>query len=154
GRISEAISMRAMAYAVDAAGRTGERQLVELKAVDRGYPLFGTLRLTPPLGVSSALACEGRVCGAIAEQTLLDRLHVGLGSIVRVGTQNFRITTAIEQEPDRIAGGFSLGPHLLIATKTLPGTGLVQTGSLINYTYRIALGWALSVKEFQRDAAR
>ena len=154
GRTSEVVSMRAMAYAVDAAGRLGERQLIELKAVDSAYPLFGTLGLSPPSRISSALACEGAVCGAIAEQTLLDRLHVGVGGIVRVGVQDFRITSVLEQEPDRVAAGFSLGPHLLISTKTLPATGLVQTGSLINYTYRVALRRAFSPKELQSDAAR
>src|SRR5437879_4335065 len=40
GRASQTISMRAMAYQVDRDNRLGHRQLVELKAVDGGYPLF------------------------------------------------------------------------------------------------------------------
>src|SRR5215469_17586645 len=37
GRVSETVSLRAMAYALTD-GRDGERQLVELKAVDIAYP--------------------------------------------------------------------------------------------------------------------
>jgi putative ABC transport system permease protein len=87
-----------------------------------------------------ALACEDDgVCGAAAEQTLLDRLHVGRGDLIKVGSATFRIMAALTSEPDRISTGFSLGPHLLVSSKSLPATGLVSPESLIDYTYRIAL---------------
>ena len=43
GKVSEALSMRAMAYARD----NSQRQLVEVKAVDDRWPLFGAPRLIP-----------------------------------------------------------------------------------------------------------
>ena len=139
GRVSQSVSMRAMAYAIDAHQRLGERQLIELKAVDKNYPLFGTTILAPAAPLASALTCNDAECGAVAEQTLLDRLHIDIGKTIRVGAQNFRIKAILQQEPDRISAGFSLGPHILIATAALPRTQLVQTGSLINYAYRVAL---------------
>src|SRR5271170_4960388 len=50
GRVSETVSMRAMAYAVKN-GREEERQLIELKAVDGAYPLYGSvgLKIRPPV---------------------------------------------------------------------------------------------------------
>src|SRR3954451_18290489 len=48
GRVSEITSMRAMAYALKN-GREGERQLIELKAVDPAYPLYGSPGLAPTL---------------------------------------------------------------------------------------------------------
>lgn len=136
GRLSQAISMRAMAYARD----NRARQLVELKAVDERWPLFGTPVFTPPQTVSDVIACEDDgVCGAAAEQTLLDRLHVGRGDLITLGNAVFRIMAVLDKEPDRVSTGFSLGPRLLIATKGLGKTGLVSPESLIDYTYRIAL---------------
>jgi len=136
GRVSRALSMRAMAYARD----NTARQLVELKGVDDRWPLFGAPRLRPAQDLHDVLACEDDgVCGVAAEQTLLDRLHVRRGDLIKLGDATFRIMAALESEPDRISTGFSLGPRLLVAAKSLPATGLVTPESLVNYTYRIAL---------------
>jgi putative ABC transport system permease protein len=136
GKVSEALSMRAMAYARDNNGR----QLVEVKAVDDRWPLFGAPRLMPAQYLHDVLACEDDgICGAAAEQSLLDRLHVGRGDLIKLGDASFRIIAVLAKEPDRISTGFSLGPRLLISKKGLPATGLVTPESLVDYTYRIAL---------------
>jgi putative ABC transport system permease protein len=136
GKVSEALSLRAMAYARD----NRNRQLVELKGVDARWPLFGAPKFTPAQPVRDVLACEDDgVCGAAAEQTLLDRLHVGRGDLIKLGDGTFRIMAVLDSEPDRISTGFSLGPRLLISSQGLPGTHLVSPESLVNYTYRIAL---------------
>jgi putative ABC transport system permease protein len=151
GRVSESVSMRAMAYALRR-GEVGERQLVELKAVDGSYPLYGAVSLAPAGSIAHALSCEAKICGAVAEQTLLDRLHVGIGGAIRVGSQVFRIVAVLSREPDRIAGGFSLGPHILVSTGALSRTGLVQLGSLINYSYRVAFIHDVSLDRFRSQA--
>ena len=88
GTVSEGISMRAMAYARD----NQNRQLVELKAVDGRWPLFGAPRFIPAQDLRDALACEDDgICGAAAEQTLLDRLHVKRGDLIKLGNATFRI---------------------------------------------------------------
>jgi putative ABC transport system permease protein len=136
GRVSEAISMRAMAYARD----NRQRQLVELKAVDGSWPLFGAPAFTPVQDLGDVIACEDDgVCGAAAEQSLLDRLRVKRGDLIRLGNATFRIMAVLDREPDRISTGFTFGPQLLISARGLPATGLVTPESLIDYTYRIAL---------------
>jgi putative ABC transport system permease protein len=136
GTVSETISMRAMAYARD----NQNRQLVELKAVDDRWPLFGEPRLIPNQTLHDAIACEeDGICGAVAEQTFLDRLHVKRGDLIKLGNASFRIMGALDKEPDRISTGFSLGPRLLISAKGLPATGLVSPESLVDYSYRVAL---------------
>ncbi|HEX4294072.1 MAG TPA: FtsX-like permease family protein [Rhizomicrobium sp.] len=151
GRVSETVSMRAMAYAV---GAQDDRQLVELKAGDDLYPLYGRVRLSPDIALRDALRCDGNVCGAVAEETLFDRLHIARGGIVRIGTQLFRIDAVLAGEPDRISGGFSLGPHILISGAALKRTGLVTLGSLIEYSYRIAAPPSFPTEEFRQAAAR
>jgi len=151
GLVSEVVSMRAMAYARHGL-QTGERTLVELKSVDARYPLYGQLALTP--GKTAALACAADVCGAAAEQSLLDRLHIKVGDAVRIGTETLLIKAVLGSEPDRIAGGFDLGPHLLISSAALARTGLVQPGSLIDYDYRIAFSRSTQPEDFRRAALR
>ncbi len=136
GRVSTAISMRAMAYARD----NSQRQLVELKGVDDRWPLFGAPKVAPVQNLSDVLACEDDgICGVAAEQSLLDRLHVTRGDLIKLGGATFRVMAVLQSEPDRISTGFSLGPRLLVSIKGLPGTGLVSPESLVDYTYRIAL---------------
>src|SRR5258705_448658 len=136
GRVSQAVSMRAMVYAQG----NQSRQLVELKAVDGRWPLFGAAKFTPAQPLRDVLACEDDgICGAAAEQTLIDRLHVQRGDLIKLGNATFRMMAVLDKEPDRISTGFELGPRLLVSLKGLPATGLVTTESLVNYTYRVAL---------------
>jgi putative ABC transport system permease protein len=151
GRVAKTVSMRAMAYALKN-GAEAERQLIELKAVGNAYPLYGSVGLAPSQSLSDALACEGTLCGAVVEQTLLDRLHIARGGTLRIGDATFRITAVLTDEPDRISGGFSLGPHVILSDTGLARTGLVTLGSLIEYSYRIALPTGASIATFKHDA--
>ncbi|HWY62905.1 MAG TPA: FtsX-like permease family protein [Rhizomicrobium sp.] len=158
GRISADVSMRAMAYALRG-GQQAERQLIELKAVDESWPMFGAPSFTPDQKTSSVLYCEeDGVCGAAVEQTLLDRLHIGRGDLIRIGDATLRVMAVINSEPDRISTGFSLGPHVLISAKAVAGTHLVRPDSLINYRYRLAFtpnasSGGATIDSFKADAA-
>ncbi|HTQ12471.1 MAG TPA: FtsX-like permease family protein [Rhizomicrobium sp.] len=151
GTVSEIVSMRGMAYALKN-GAEGERQLIELKAVDGRYPLYGHVTLAPDMDLASALACVARICGAVAEQPLLDHLHVARGSLLRIGTQAFRVNAVLAGEPDRLSGGFSLGPHVIVSQAGLQRTGLVMPGSLIEYSYRVAMPPRASTEAFRKAA--
>ncbi len=152
GRISAGVSMRAMAYAFRN-GRQAERNLIELKAVDGNWPLFGAPSFTPGQKLSDILYCEqDGVCGAAVEQTLLDRLHVKRGDLIRIGDATLRVMAVIDSEPDRISTGFSLGPHVLISDKALAGTHLGRPDSLIDYTYRLAFTHGATIDGFKADA--
>jgi len=153
GTLSQTISMRAMAYALES-GNAGGRQLIELKAVDATYPLYGSVGLSPAMKLSPALACRPAPdsCGVVVEQALLDRLGLRRGGLLRIGQQSFRVASALTDEPDRLSGGFSLGPHVIISIAALDRTGLVTAGSLIDYNTRVKLPANASVAEFKRDA--
>ena len=153
GRVSETISMRAMAYALKN-GEAGERALIELKSVDANYPLYGTVGLSPAQPLARALACDPALCGAVVEQSLLDRLRAKRGDLLRIGSTKFRIASILTGEPDRISGGFSLGPHVLVSDSGLARSGLVTVGSLIEYRYHIALPARASVARFKEEASR
>ena len=61
--MSLAATLRAMARTPD--GRTA---LVEVKAVDSAYPLYGTVKLDPAQPLASALAERDGVFGAAADR--------------------------------------------------------------------------------------
>jgi putative ABC transport system permease protein len=138
GTLSETREMRAMAR--PARSDDGSRTvLVELKAVDRAYPLYGTVRLAPDRPLAEVLAFRGGVWGAAADVGLAERLGLALGDRVRVGEADYELRALIESEPDRGADVFSLGPRLMLSLDGLAETGLMQPGSLIEYHYRLKL---------------
>jgi len=126
GRTSETIRMQSMAVRGDASVP------IELKAVDGAYPLYGALRLKDGRTVAMPAANETWIAPALA-----DRMQMGVGDVVRFGTAIFRVGGIIEDEPDRLGEGFTLGPVAIISTGGLGRTGLVQPGSLFQTKYRV-----------------
>lgn len=126
-------------------GTKATSQLVELKALDSLYPLYGNLKVEPAQPAMKLLAptqsgCRRLPCfGAIAQKSLLIRLNLGLGSELRIGQVNFIITGVLVKEPDKIATAFSLGPRVMISREALTATELVKTGSRIHERFRLQL---------------
>jgi putative ABC transport system permease protein len=133
GSVAETISLRAMARRDDNA----QRSLIELKAVDGAYPLYGSVALEPAGSLADALAEREGLWGAVAAPALLDRLGVKAGDVVRVGNARFELRAALIHEPDAATGIFILGPRFVVAKPALAETGLVAPGALINYSYRV-----------------
>lgn len=129
---SEIAVMRAMARRPDGE----QRSLIELKAVDGTYPLYGSLLLAPSMPAAEALGKREGLWGAVVDPVLLDRLGTRLGERIRIGETEFELRAAIQREPD-VSGGFIFGPRVTIALEALPATGLVQPASLIAYEYRL-----------------
>ena len=134
GQISSAATMRAMARTFG-----GQATLVELKAVDGAYPLFGEALLEPPGPLANALAQRDGVFGAVADPTLMARLELTPGARITVGNANIEIRAALTSEPDKLAGGIGFGPRLLVSQDALSATGLLQPGSLVRWHYRLRL---------------
>jgi putative ABC transport system permease protein len=135
GNLSEIATMRAMARTTD-----GERQsLIELKAVDASYPLYGEFVLSPRHNLGGALARKDGAFGAVVDPALLGRLAVNIGGMIKIGEASFRVRAVIDREPDAAAGGLIFGPRVMISAAALVETRLIQPGSLVTYRYRLRL---------------
>jgi putative ABC transport system permease protein len=118
---------------------SGERTLVELKAVDPAWPLVGTVETDPPLPVAQALAEQDGRFGLLTSQVVLDRLGLHPGDTARLGSVSFTIRAALASEPDALATPALFGPHVVIPLAAVPATGLVVPGSLVTHRLRIVL---------------
>lgn len=147
-RVSTVVEMRANAFTVDG----GAFRLVELKAVDDVYPLFGSLSLSGEQYLQNSLSQIDDVWGSAAQVGLLERLGLSVGDQVRVGDLTVEIRSAIEREPDRGTQAFNFGPRLMISAHAMKETGLIQPGSIIRYFYRVDLPDGVTASVF-RDAA-
>jgi putative ABC transport system permease protein len=134
GRVSVAATLRAMARTAD-----GRASLVEAKAVDGAYPLYGSVTLDPPMDLASALAVRDGVYGAAADDALLARLDLKPGARIKVGDAEIEIRASLKSEPDKLASGISFGPRLLMSEAGLRATNLLQPGSLVRWNYRLRL---------------
>ena len=134
GRVSLAATMRAMARTQD--GRTA---LVEVKAVDAAYPLYGIVALDPQQPLAQALAQREGAFGAAADPALLARLDLKPGTRITLGTAVIEIRAVLTSEPDKLAGGIGFGPRLLVSETALRASGLLQPGSVVRWHYRLRL---------------
>ena len=136
GTVSQVVLLRSMLIA-----SSGERTLVELKAVDARYPLFGTLVLEPPIPLA----------GLVAEPAVAERLGLRVGDMVRLGESTLPFAARIADEPDKVATPTFFGPRAIIPLDALAATGLVQPGSLVTHEYRIRLPEGATARGFARE---
>ncbi len=134
GKVSVAATMRAMARTAG-----GKATLVEMKAVDGAYPLFGKTILDPPRALADTLVQRDGLFGAAADPVLLTRLGIKPGARLTIGNAHFEIRAALASEPDKLADGIGFGPRLLVNQDALRATGLLQPGSLVRWHYRLRL---------------
>lgn len=137
GRFVRWIDSRAMARPVKADGKP---TLVQLKAVEPAYPLYGVVELQDGGSLGDALAKRGGIWGAVVEESALRRMNMALGDMLRIGEVAVEVRGIIAREPDRGLNAFaSLGPRVMIPFDAVVESGLVQPGSLLNWEYRLSL---------------
>ncbi len=129
-------------------GREAEASvLVELKAVDDRYPLFGAFEARRGDGAAVSLSqglrraeSDGR-WGALVEPSLIDRFDLKEGDPLAIGGIELEVRGAIEREPDRAGSGgpFGLWPRVLVGLDALAESGLLREGSLVYHQYAVRL---------------
>ena len=125
GRRARVTSFAAMAYVP----RTTGVHLVQARAVEAGYPFYGTIA-TQPAGAWARLIPEG---GAIVDPTLLATLAARVGDTLALGQSRFRILATFTNIPGDVSVASALGPRVYIPAGALDATGLLRFGSLAEY---------------------
>ncbi|MFM9848986.1 MAG: ABC transporter permease [Hyphomicrobiaceae bacterium] len=132
GRVSETATLRAMARRTDAS----EQVMVELKGVDKAYPLVGSLTLGNGTSVDTALQ-QGP--GVAVDPILLERLGLKIGDRMQLGNATVEIRATVAAEPDKLTDRLTFGPRVFVSLDTLPDTGLAGPGSLVRWRYALTL---------------
>jgi putative ABC transport system permease protein len=132
----------------------GSTLLVELRAVERAYPLYGRVQTMPAAPLDTLLADHGGAGGAVVEARLLERLGLSVGDPLVVGTARFIVAGVLVREPDRPTGLVTLGPRVLIAGPTLERTGLLQVGSRVRYRTLVRLPASVTTRAAGAALAR
>jgi predicted lysophospholipase L1 biosynthesis ABC-type transport system permease subunit len=118
----------------------GRPTLVQLKAVEPAYPLYGKVEMADGGTLANALGKRDGVWGAAVEESALRRMNMAPGDRLKVGDSAVEVRGIIAREPDRGLNAFaSLGPRLMIPLDAALEAGLVQPGSLLTWEYRLRL---------------
>ena len=116
----------------------GRPALVELKAVDGAYPLYGAVTLDPDMPLDRGAGTARR---RVRRARSIRRCLRGSISSPARGSPSARrtieIAAVLKNEPDKLAGGIGFGPRVIISEAALRATGLVQPGSLVRWHYRV-----------------
>ena len=144
--VSQTVDFRSMAVVPRDGG--AERALVQVKAVDDAYPIYGSVQLEPDTSIADAIAGQG----AVAERVLVDRLGLSVGDTFRLGEVELTLTAILTREPDSGAGGFGLGPRVILRTDALDSSGLIQPGTLFETNYRLRLPDGADIAALEAEA--
>jgi len=125
------------------ASTEGRAQLIELRAVESGFPYYGTLELQSGRPWSTTLL-QGR--GLVVQPELLVQLGVAVGDTITLDRQAFTIRDVVVR--DRVQGrnGFAFGPRVYIDLAELRATSILTFGS------RASFQWFARVQSDEVDA--
>lgn len=109
-------------------------QLVALIAVTSGYPLRGHVKIADvPFGpgrITTRIPARGEVW---LDARIMAQLELPLGSTLKIGETQLRVTQVLDYRPDQGTGFVSLAPGALINQADLAATRLIQPGSRVTY---------------------
>ncbi|NNM70724.1 MAG: FtsX-like permease family protein [Gallionella sp.] len=117
-----------------------ENLLADIMSVEPGYPLRGKIIIDD--GAQHVIRNENSTIPASgtlwADERLMQRLGLQLGDEVGIGALHLRVAARVVRFVDQSVGFASFAPRVIVNAKDLPGSGLVQEGSRIDYRLMVA----------------
>lgn len=108
---------------------TKATRLASINAVDSLFPLYGDLELVSGAQTPNFFS---------QDEVLLDaaipiQLKLDLNDSIKIGSQKYRIAGILKRLPGESFSSL-IGPRIIIPKNTLSKTGLMQRGSIVNYS--------------------
>ncbi len=111
-------------------GREGSR-LIRVRAMEGAYPFYGDL-LTRPVDAAGTYQQSN---AALVDATLMVQFGLQPGDSIKIGKTVFPIGGSLMEAPGNTVVSTSVAPAVWIPLSSLEQTGLVQTGSRLQYNY-------------------
>jgi len=112
--------------------------LASVKAVEPGYPLRGTLRITDEPFGSPRAAGVPAPGDAWVDLRLWQELRLAPGAELQVGATTLHVRALVAEEPGRGVGFSDLAPRLLINRADVAASGLLGPGARAQYFVQVA----------------
>jgi putative ABC transport system permease protein len=139
--LADTVTFPSMAQAGE--GDASVAQLASVKAVSKGYPLRGQMRIST--NADDASSAIGTYISAIpapgtvwVDPNILVSLKAKVGDTIQLGDKRFTITQLIASEPDRGASFANFAPRVMLSMDDLPATHLADDFARLTYRMQIA----------------
>ena len=123
---------------------SGSARLVQLRAVEEGYPFYDSWQTNPP-DLWATLAAGG---AALVEPSLLLQTGARVGDSIQLGAARFRIAGTVENLPAELGFRSAAGPRVFIPHRRLAETELVTLGSIVQHQVFAAVAGAREAERF------
>ncbi len=112
---------------------------VELQTLDALYPLYGELVLAPSRQLADITAFADGHWGVAIDPVLAERLEIGIGDRVYIGSLEMEVRALVISQPDRSLNADWRGTPVLLSADALQASELIQPGSRLDYEYRVRI---------------
>ena len=129
------------------AAHSGNTRLVQLRALEEGWPFYGTVTTEP----RNAWATLHREPSAVIDEALFSQLGLAVGDTLLLGEAAFVVRGAIKKAPADFNFRTVIGPRVYVSHKYLEATKLIGFGSLFQHQVFMRVPDA---KELQRFVDR
>lgn len=109
--------------------QTWGTRLVQVRALEGGFPFYGQLETDPP----EAAASFRRGGGALVEESLLTQFDAKVGDEIRIGTFKTRIVGRLRKVPGETVAFATIAPRVYVPMADVAGSGLLREGALARY---------------------
>ncbi len=110
-------------------GQAGETRLSQIRAVEGGFPFYGTLKTEP---AEAAFTYQDNQA-ALVDRPIMNQLGLAVGDSIRVGEKKLEISGMILEVPGESAAFSLIGPRVFIGRDVVEGSNLLQRGSRVRY---------------------
>ncbi|MEA1785817.1 FtsX-like permease family protein [Arenibacter sp. GZD96] len=115
---------------------TGASKLVQVRGIEAGFPFYGELETAPLSAAASFYEQEG----ALVDVTAMFQLNLQPGDSIKIGQITLPIVGKLITIPGSSSIFGAVAPPVVIPYHLIEATGLVQTGSRIDYDYYFVAG--------------
>lgn len=110
--------------------KSGQTKLMQVRGIEKGFPFYGNLETTPKTA-SAAFNSSG----ALMDATSMLQMGVQAGDTIKIGDIKLVVAGKLNSVPGSSGLLSSIAPPVIIPYSYIEKTGLIKTGSRINYKY-------------------
>jgi len=110
----------------------GQSRLIQIRGVQNGFPLYGSVETEPPGAVAKLFDGSKSV---LIDESLMLQFGAKVGDRLGVGKNEFKIAGYIKSLPGESFMVSELAPRVLIPFDLIESTGLIRFGSRIQYRH-------------------
>ncbi|MDT0677530.1 ABC transporter permease [Autumnicola musiva] len=122
-------------------------KLVQVRGIKGNFPFYGIIETDPP-AAASVFQESG---AALVDATVMLQMGIQPGDSIKIGNSTLAIAGALKSVPGSTAIFSSVAPPVLIPFGNIEETGLVQTGSRIEYKYYFVAPQGMDMERLDED---